>query len=98
MKLTDAQIGVVTSAAGIAPIPAEHEFAAELARRFGEHTFYLGSGGLYVLEPFGLEVPGAEPAVFFRIAKWADETARDQLAPIEPERQEHAVDLAAGGD
>lgn len=94
MKLNDRQIATVASAANIAPVPADHEFAAELSARFGEHTFYLGSGGLYIAEPFGVEIPGAEPVVFYRIAEWVDET-RASLTPIEPQRQEHAVDLAA---
>ncbi len=94
MLLTDAQIATVKRQANLEPIPANHEFGVTLAQRFGAHTFYLGSGGLYVLEPFGIEVPGAEPAVFIRIAEWANEE-RSQLAQIAPERLEHAVDLAS---
>jgi hypothetical protein len=94
MLLTDDQIATVKRQANLEPVPPNHEFTVTLVQRFGAHTFYLGSGGLYVLEPFGVEIPGAKPAVFVRIAAWADE-ARSQLTPIEPEQVEHAVDLAA---
>ena len=91
MKLTESQIAIVASAANIAPVPDDHEFAADLCSRFGDHTFYLGSGGLYIAEPFDVEIPGSEPVVFYRIAAWVDEK-RESLTPIEPERQDHAVD------
>lgn len=93
MLLTDEQIAVVKAQAKLEPVPADHPFAADLTGRFGEHTFYLAQGGLYIAEPFGVEIPDAEPVVFVRIAKWVDETTREQLATIAPERIEHAVDL-----
>lgn len=96
MKLTEAQIAIVRREANVEPIPADHGFAADLAQRFGDHTFYLGNGGLYILEPFGLPVPDAEPAVFVRVAAWVD-SSHSQLKTIPPERVEHAVDLKTGG-
>ncbi len=92
MLLTNAQIRAVKAQAQIEPVPADHDFNVELIRRYGPHTFYLGSGGLYITEPFGVELPNAEPAVFVRIAAWVDET-HEKLVSIEPERTEHAVDL-----
>ena len=56
MLLTDEQIAVVKAQAKLEPVPADHPFAADLTGRFGEHTFYLAQGGLYIAEPFGVEI------------------------------------------
>ena len=94
MLLNDAQIAIVKQQAEVDPIPADHEFATALTERFGEHTFFLGNGGLYVAAPFTGDVPNMQPVVFMKIATWADET-RKNLVPLDtPERTDHAVDLS----
>ncbi|MCB1512264.1 MAG: hypothetical protein KDJ36_15295 [Hyphomicrobiaceae bacterium] len=95
MLLSETQIAAVRAQAGVDPVPADHTFRGQLAERYGDHTFYLGSGGLYILEPFGLPMPESDPAIFVNIAVWVDDS-HSQLKTIPPVRVEHAVDLKAG--
>jgi hypothetical protein len=97
MKLTSKQAAAVKARVNIDPIEEAHPAAAPLRKAFGDHTFYVVSDGLFVLEP--VNDPGekaGEPARFVLVAAWTDED-KGALKPVEPQRTNTVVDLADGG-
>ena len=79
MKMNSAQIEQTLSQFDAQAIPTGHPAMPQLARLFGDHTFFLDSEGLSIVEP---------------LASWADET-KASLEPHEPEPTEVVVDLKA---
>ncbi len=65
-----------------AVIQDDHPNAGELKEIFGEHTFFLDSCGLEIIEPVSAtQAPaGQEACELLRIATWNDAT-RTKLAP-----------------
>ena len=62
-------------------LPDDHPVVPQLASMFGDHTFFIDSGGLNVLEP----TEASEPAgMIVNLAYWSDETLT-KLSPHEPE-------------
>src|SRR5262245_11975274 len=50
MKLTAAQIERTASQFEAQPIPDESRLVPELTKLFGDHTFFLGSTGLHIID------------------------------------------------
>jgi len=97
MKLTSEQVAVVKEQLGADPIEDENPAMDTLCNTFGEHTFYLGADGLFVLEPAVEEAPQqGEPAQLVLVAAWTDEQ-RTALKPVEPQVSDMVVDLAETG-
>lgn len=100
MKLSSHQVAAVKRELGADPIDANNPATAELSNVFGEHTFYLATDGLFIVEPVETtEIPG-EPAQIIRIAAWVDER-KQELQPVPPEATEQVLDLSGapeGGD
>ena len=90
MKLTATQQRKVEEQLGIDAVPEEHPVTPELTRAFGEHTYFLVTDGLHVVEPD----PAAEGAsgTVVKVASWASE-ARTELVAHPPEVLEVSVDL-----
>ena len=51
---------------------------------FGDHTFFIDSGGLNVLEPTEASEPESPIGMIVNLAYWSDETLT-KLSPHEPE-------------
>ena len=84
MKLNSAQVERALKQFEAQALPDDHPVVPQLASMFGEHTFFLDSGGLNVLEP--TEGTGSEEAtgMIVNLAYWSDETLT-KLSPHEPE-------------
>jgi hypothetical protein len=93
MKLTSAQVErTLTQFQGEA-IPDNHPVIPQLNGLFGEHTFFLDSHGLNIVEP---EAAGsdAQLAKVVNVANWSDAN-RNRLKPHEPEPTDVVVTLGS---
>ncbi|MEX0921311.1 MAG: hypothetical protein WDZ84_00915 [Rhodovibrionaceae bacterium] len=105
MKLSTAQIAEVKEQTGIDPVPEEHPTTPNLKEAFGEHTFFLDTNGLHVLEAAPDEqIEDKQALAVIRVASWTDEE-RTALAPHEPQVSEAALAVtpdeegdSSGGD
>lgn len=97
MKLSTAQIAEVKEQTGIDPVPEEHPTTPNLKEAFGDHTFFLDTNGLHVLESAQEEQTQDEKQALavIRVASWTDEN-RTALAPHEPQVSEAALEVTAG--
>lgn len=73
-------------------IPAGHPMMSQLERLFGDHTYFLGSNGLNIVEP--VETNDGRLCVVVNLANWADSDATS-LQPHPPEPTDLVVDLRA---
>jgi hypothetical protein len=93
MKLNSAQIEQTLNQFDAQAIPAGHPAMPQLARLFGDHTFFLDSEGLNIVEPIEPEQNDGR-GIVVNLASWADES-KASLEPHEPEPREVVVDLKA---
>jgi hypothetical protein len=102
MKLNASQIAAVKQDLSADPLEEQNPAMGALREAFGDHTFYVGSEGLFVVEPVeDAEHPG-EPAQLVLVAAWTDDDKK-ALQPVPPQETETVVDLAKavngkGGD
>src|SRR6266508_1818168 len=101
MKLTSAQIERTLSQFEAQAIPDNHPAVPQLNNLFGEHTFFLDSKGLNIVEPTEATGAGMEaaPAAAQRvevvnIANWSSGNPTT-LEPHEPEPTDVIVTLVA---
>ncbi len=93
MKMNSAQIQHTQHQLDAKVIPAEHPMMSQLERLFGEHTYFLDSKGLNIVEPVEAEQnDGRLGGVVINLASWTDEKAQS-LQPHEPEPTELVIDL-----
>lgn len=92
MKLNSAQIERTLNQLDAQAIPAEHPAVSKLERLFGDHTYFLDSSGLCIVEPVEPEQTDGRLGVVVNLASWADQSA-GSLQPHEPEPTELVVDL-----
>ena len=96
MKLTSAQVERTLRQFEAQAIPDDHPVVPQLIRLFGEHTFFLDSHGLNIIEPAGTAPadPEAQRAKIVNVANWSegDET---KLEPHEPEPTDVVVTLGS---
>jgi len=97
MKLTTKQIAAVKQEIGAEPLEEQNPAMDALRDAFGNHTFYVGVEGLFVLEPANDPTHPGDPAHLVLVAAWTDEQ-KNALQPIPPKASEKVVDLAAGDD
>jgi hypothetical protein len=91
MKMNSAQIEQTLNQFDAQAIPAGHPAMPQLERLFGNHTFFLDSEGLNIVEPV-VEQNDGRRGVVVNLASWTDET-KASLEPHEPESTELVVDL-----
>jgi hypothetical protein len=93
MKLTSAQVERTLIQFEADALPDSHPMVRQLNELFGDHTFFLDSNGLNIVEP-AAEGPlsGAQPARVVNLANWSDAT-RTKLRAHDPE----PTDAAAAG-
>jgi hypothetical protein len=81
MKLNSAQVEQTLSQFAAQVIPDDHPMVPELNDLFGDHTFFLNSDGLNVVEA---NEAGGPAGTVVNLANWTD-AHLTSLAPHEPE-------------
>jgi hypothetical protein len=97
MKLNSQQIAAVGQQIGADPLNDDDPVTDQLVKIFGEHTFYLSTEGLLVIEAMvdpDQDDQETGKGQFVRVATWADEQ-RSALQPIRPEPTSIVLDLDA---
>jgi hypothetical protein len=94
MKLNSVQVEQTLSQFDAQPIPDDHPVVPKLNELFGEHTFFLNSSGLNVIEPSENENAreGAQAGTVVNLADWSD-GPQSSLVPHEPETTEIIIML-----
>ena len=93
MKLTSAQIDRNLSQFEAQAIPESHTVLPRLNELFGDHTFFLDSNGLNIMEPTAEPATGrTQAARVVNVANWSDANTAD-LAAHEPESTDAIVEL-----
>jgi hypothetical protein len=93
MKLNSNQIAAVKQDLSADPLDEDNPAMGSLREAFGDHTFYVGSDGLFVIEPVENASHPGEPAQLVLVAAWTDEDKK-ALQPVPPQHTETIVDLA----
>jgi hypothetical protein len=65
-------------------IPVTHPSIAQLNDLFGDHTFFLDSNGLHIVEPAERTPTGVQTGKVVKLASWSDPN-HTSLAPHRPE-------------
>jgi hypothetical protein len=73
-------------------VPEESPALPKLNEVFGEHTFFLDSEGLHIVEPAPADAGDAASGQVVKLASWSD-PARTSLAVHRPEPTEIVVVL-----
>jgi hypothetical protein len=89
MRLTSAQVERALHQFDAQAIPDDHPVVAQLNDLFGNHTFFLDSHGLSVVEPAEED---AETGKVVNIADWSDADLT-RLAPHPPQPTDVVVVL-----
>jgi hypothetical protein len=97
MKLDSPRIDQALNQFDAHAIPGDHPVVAQLNQMFGEHTFFLNSDGLHVVEEVDEEQGGTQPVQVVKLASWKDDNCTS-LQPHEPEATDVVVMLASGED
>jgi hypothetical protein len=92
MKLNAAQIEQTLHQLDAEAISAEHPMMPQLERIFGDHTYFLDSNGLNIVEPVEVEKNSGQHGVVVNLASWTDAKA-ETLQPHEPESTRQMIDL-----
>jgi hypothetical protein len=92
MKLNSAQIEQTLTQMNAEAIPPDHPVVPQLERLFGDHTYFLDSSGLSIVEPVENEADKGPMGVVVSLANWTDSKA-PKLAPHEPESTDLVVVL-----
>lgn len=95
MKLTSAQIERTLSQFEAKALPDSHPIVPRLNELFGDHTFFLNSNGLNIVEPAAEPArEGTQAARVVNLANWGDANLTS-LAPHEPEPTDAIVELGS---
>ncbi len=84
MKLTFAQVERTMSQFEGEVIPDNHPVVPQLNNLFGEHTFFLDSHGLNIVEPADSSGAGVQSVKVVNVANWSDANP-NRLEAHEPE-------------
>ena len=103
MRLSAAQVELAASQLHAEAIPEDHPLIPKLNELFGDHTFFLDSHGLSVVEQAAQEssagpsTPNVDaPAVVVNLANWTDSNP-PKLEAHEPEMTDSVVTLSPNG-
>ena len=94
MKLTSAQVERTLTQFEGEVIPDNHPVVPQLNSVFGEHTFFLDSHGLNIVEPAETSEAGVQSAKVVNLADWSDANPK-RLEPHEPEPTDVIVTLGS---
>jgi hypothetical protein len=92
MKLNSAQVERALSQFEAHAIPDDHPMVPRLNELFGDHTFFLDSHGLNVVEPRDGGDADAQEGTVVNLANWSD-SKLTSLAPHTPQPTEIVVML-----
>ena len=84
MKLSSTQVKQTLSQFEAEVLPDNHPAVPQLNNLFGDHTFFLDTRGLKVLEPAGMPEKEAQSGEIVSLADWSD-ASLTSLRPHEPE-------------
>jgi hypothetical protein len=91
MRLTSTQVERALDQFEAQALPEDHPVAAQLSDLFGDHTFFLDTNGLNVVELVD-PATDTETGKVVNLADWADDTLT-RLAPHPPHVTEIVVVL-----
>jgi len=91
MRLTSEQVERTLNQFDAQALPEDHPAVPQLNELFGDHTFFLDSSGLNVVEPTDA-ASGADTGMVVNLADWSDETLT-KLAVHPPQATEIVVAL-----
>jgi hypothetical protein len=94
MKLTSAQVERTLSQFEAQAIPEDHPVVPQLNSLFGDHTFFLDSNGLNIVEPAEAPRTGSDAGKVVNLANWSDANPT-KLEPHEPEPTDVVVTLGS---
>ena len=92
MKLTSAQIERTLSQFEAQAIPENDPVLTRLNELFGDHTFFVDSDGLSIVEPMTGCSGSTQAARVVNVANWSDDSLAN-LAAHEPEPTDAIVEL-----
>ncbi len=92
MRLNSVQVERTLDQFDAQQIPDDHPMVAQLHDLFGDHTFFLDSNGLNVVEPTETARPGVATGKIVNIADWSDEKLTT-LAPHPPQETDVVIVL-----
>jgi hypothetical protein len=92
MKLTSTQVKRTLGQIEAQAIPDDHPVISQLNHLFGEHTFFLDSNGLNIVEPAEPAETGVQSAKVVNLASWNDDNG---LEPHEPQPTDIVIALGA---
>ena len=92
MRLTTRQIEHTLDQIEAEAIPDDNPVVPQLNETFGDHTFFLDSDGLNIVETVGNRENGGETATLVKVGRWTDAT-RTALATHEPQVTDLVVDV-----
>jgi len=95
LRLSPALVEKTLSQFEAQAIPENHPAIPELNRLFGDHTFFLDSNGLHIVEPAVGDDEGGQSANVVKLASWND-AERTSLAAHEPEPTDVMIELGTG--
>ncbi|HLH98583.1 MAG TPA: hypothetical protein VKW08_26025 [Xanthobacteraceae bacterium] len=94
MKLTSAQVQETLTQYDGQPIPDDHRLLPPLNERYGDHTFFLDSNGLNILERTA-SAADSRTAQIVNLADWADANCT-KLVAHDPEPTDTFVAIEMG--
>ena len=77
-------------------VPEDNPAMPQLNQLFGDHTFFLDSAGLHIVEPTAATPTGTPMGVVIKLASWRDER-RTSLKPHPPEPTDVVIALESNG-
>ncbi len=93
MKLNAVQLRKIEEQFGVEAIPEEEPVTSDLKEVFGDHTFFLDSDGLNIVEPNVF--PESSIGNVVKVASWSSDE-QTKLLRHEPEVLSITVDLEPG--
>jgi hypothetical protein len=76
-------------------LPDEHPAMPQLNRLFGDHTFFVDTNGLNIIEPADKSPQGVQEGTVVNLANWNDADDPPSLVPHEPEPTDMVVVLGS---
>ena len=92
MRLTSTEVERTLSQFEAEAIPENHPVVPQLYELFGDHTFFLDSNGLNIVEPVEPAQSGTQSGKVVNLADWSDANG---LVPHEPELTDVVVVLGS---
>ena len=96
MKLSRREIKQVSIQMQAEPIPGDHPALPHLKTYIGDHTFYIGSEGVFIWEYADGDGEEDKRINALRVASWAD-PGKLTVAMHKPQLTETAIKLSEGG-